>query len=144
MVRAGETSGMLGESLDRFVALADRELRTRQRVKEATRYPKIVILSLMAASVVLIGFVIPRFAQVFNQFKTPLPLPTRIMIGINDLFQDYWFIILGIAIVTPIMIRNYLRTEKDLSEKFVLLGGLAKSLRRIFSVIPAQVGIQSF
>ena len=87
MVRAGETSGMLGDSLDRFVTLSDRELRTRQRVNEATRYPKIVILSLALAFVVLIAFVIPRFAQVFSQFKTPLPLPTRIMIGINDLFQ---------------------------------------------------------
>jgi type II secretory pathway component PulF len=112
MVRAGETSGRLGESLDRFVALADRELSTRQRVKEATRYPKIVLLSLLVAFGVLLVFVIPRFAQVFSQFKTPLPLPTRMMIGINDLFQHYWFIVLGIAIVIPIMIRKYLRTEK--------------------------------
>jgi MSHA biogenesis protein MshG len=61
--------------LDRFVTLADRELRTRQRIKEATRYPKIVILSLVVAFAVLIAFVIPRFAEVFSRFHTPLPLP---------------------------------------------------------------------
>jgi type IV pilus assembly protein PilC len=37
MVRAGETSGRLGESLDRFIILAERELKTRQKVKEAIR-----------------------------------------------------------------------------------------------------------
>src|SRR4030042_2714337 len=90
MVRAGETSGRLGEALDRYVTLAAREMRTRQKVKEATRYPKMVILALLIAMGVLIVFVIPRFAQVFAQFKTPLPLPTRIMIGANTIFQNYW------------------------------------------------------
>jgi len=112
MVRAGETSGMLGESLDRFITLSDRELRTRQRVKEATRYPKIVILSLTVAFGVLVIFVIPRFAQVFAQFKTPLPLPTRIMIGINDLFQAYWYLALAVLFGIPILLKRYLQTER--------------------------------
>ncbi|HYA11878.1 MAG TPA: type II secretion system F family protein, partial [Thermodesulfovibrionales bacterium] len=103
MVRAGETSGKLGESLDRFVVLADRELRTRQRVKEATRYPKIVILSLAIAFAILITFVIPRFAQIFARFNTPLPLPTRILIGINDIFHTYWYLILLALFGIPIM-----------------------------------------
>jgi type II secretory pathway component PulF len=112
MIRAGETSGMLGQSLDRFVTLADRELRTRQRVKEATRYPKIVILSLTIAFGVLIAFVIPRFAEVFSRFNTPLPLPTRVMIGINTVFHTYWYIVLAALLGIPFLIRNYIRTPR--------------------------------
>ena len=112
MLRAGETSGMLGESLDRFVALAEREIRTRQRVKEATRYPKIVIASLTIAFIVLVAFVIPRFAQVFAQFKTTLPLPTRIMIGINTGFRSYWYVILPALVVIPVLVMRYIRTER--------------------------------
>jgi type II secretory pathway component PulF len=115
MVRAGETSGMLGEALDRFITLSDREIRTQQRVKEATRYPKIVILSLTVAFAVLLTFVIPRFAQIFAQFKTPLPLPTRIMIGINTVFQSYWYLVLGAIFGIPILLRRYLRTESGRS-----------------------------
>jgi type II secretory pathway component PulF len=111
MVRAGEASGMLGEALDRFITLSDREIRTQQRVKEATRYPKIVILSLTVAFAVLLTFVIPRFAQIFAQFKTPLPLPTRIMIGINTVFQNYWYLVLIVVFGIPILLRRYLRTE---------------------------------
>ena len=110
MIRAGETSGKLGESLDRFVTLADRELRTRQRVKETTRYPKIVIFSVVIAFVVLLAFVIPRFAQIFAQFKTTLPLPTRMMIGINNLFQNYWYLILAMLFGIPILLKHYLKT----------------------------------
>jgi MSHA biogenesis protein MshG len=112
MVRAGETSGMLGEALDRFTTLADRELRTRQRVNEATRYPKIVVVSMLIAIAVLVSFVIPRFAQVFARFNTPLPLPTRIMIGINNIFQNYWYIILAAIVGIPILLIRYIRTEK--------------------------------
>ena len=111
MIRAGETSGKLGESLDRFVTLADRELRTRQRVKETTRYPKIVIFSMVIAFVVLLAFVIPRFAQIFAQFKTTLPLPTRMMIGINNLFQNYWYLVLPAFVSIPILLKRYIRTE---------------------------------
>jgi len=112
MIRAGETSGRLGESLDRYVTLADRELRSRQKVNEATRYPKIVIFSVIIAFIVLLVFVIPRFAQVFAQFNTILPLPTRIMIGINNLFQHYWYLILPVFLSIPIMLKRYINTEK--------------------------------
>ncbi|MFB3886021.1 MAG: type II secretion system F family protein [Thermodesulfobacteriota bacterium] len=112
MIRAGETTGMLGEALDRFITLSDRELRTRERVKEATRYPKIVIFSLIIAFGVLVIFVFPRFASVFAQFKTPLPLPTRIMIGINDLFQNYWYLLLLVVFGVPILVKRYLKTEE--------------------------------
>ncbi len=109
MVRAGETSGMLSESLDRFVALADRELRTRQRVKEAIRYPKIVIFSVIIAFAALITFVIPKFAQIFTGFNMPLPLPTRIMIGINNLFHTYWYLFVCVLLGIPVLFKRYTR-----------------------------------
>lgn len=112
MVRAGETSGRLAESLDRYVTLADRELRTRQRVKETTRYPKIVIFSVIIAFFVLLAFVIPRFAQVFSQFNTPLPLPTRMMIGINEVFHTYWYLWLAAIVFAPLLLKRYIQTEK--------------------------------
>jgi type II secretory pathway component PulF len=112
MIRAGETSGMLSDSLDRFVTLADRELRTRQKVKEATRYPKIVIFSVAIAFAALIVFVIPRFTQVFAQFRTPLPLPTRMMIGMNHIIHTYWYFILPILMGIPVLFKHYSQTEK--------------------------------
>jgi len=112
MIRAGETSGRLGESLDRYAILADRELRSRQKVKDATRYPKIVIVSVIIAFIVLLIFVIPKFAQVFAQFNTTLPLPTRMMIGVNNLFQNYWYLILPVFLLAPILLKRYIQTEK--------------------------------
>lgn len=112
MVRVGEVTGRLGEVLDRFVALEQRSMRTRQKIKEAMRYPKLVALSLILAFAVLITFVIPRFAQIFAQFKTPLPLPTRIMITINTIFQDYALYVLLLMIAFFLFVRRLLRTPQ--------------------------------
>jgi type IV pilus assembly protein PilC len=112
MIRAGEASGRLGESLDRYVALADRELRSRKKVKEATLYPKIVVGFMIAAFIALLTFVIPTFARVYAQYNTPLPLPTRIMIGMNDLFQHYWYLLFSVLLFIPILVKRYIQTEK--------------------------------
>lgn len=112
MVRAGETSGTLGEALDRFINIAEREISTRQKVKEATRYPKIIVLALLVAFVVLMTLVIPRFAQVFAQFKTPLPWPTRVLIKSHEFFQDYWYLLLAAGLILLIGINQYLQTKE--------------------------------
>lgn len=110
MVRAGETSGMLGEALDRFISLAERELHTKQKIKEATRYPKIIILALAIAFMVLMTLVIPRFAQIFVQFKTPLPWPTRLLINTHEFFQNNWFLILAAGVGLLVGLNQYLQT----------------------------------
>jgi type II secretory pathway component PulF len=78
MIRAGETAGILDDILVRLAMLAEHDADTRQRVKTAVRYPLIVVIAVCAAFAFLVTFVIPKFAAVYDGFKTELPLPTRI------------------------------------------------------------------
>jgi type II secretory pathway component PulF len=98
MIHAGETAGILDQILNRLSLLAEHDAETRARVKAAVRYPLIVVVSICLAFVFLVSVVIPKFAGIFAQFKTELPLPTRILIEINHVVQNYWYlIILGIG-----------------------------------------------
>ena len=112
MIRAGEAGGVLDEILERLASLAEHEAETRARIKSATRYPKIVIFSLVAAFIILVTFVIPKFAALYANFKVKLPLPTRILIGINYAVINYWHIVLISSITLVFLIRWYIRTEK--------------------------------
>jgi type II secretory pathway component PulF len=99
MIRAGETAGILDDILVRLAMLAEHDANTRSRVKTATRYPMIVVIAVGAAFAFLVSFVIPKFAAIFGRFKTELPMPTRVLIGINYAIQHYWYlIILGILL----------------------------------------------
>jgi len=111
MIQAGETGGVLDEILQRLATLAEHEAETRARIKAATRYPKIVIGALAIAFVILLQFVIPRFAALYANFKVQLPLPTRILIGINHAFQSYWWLILAVGLFVVFSVRTYIRTE---------------------------------
>jgi type II secretory pathway component PulF len=100
MIRAGETAGILDDILNRLAFLAEHDAETRARVKAAVRYPLIVVVAISLAFVFLVSFVIPKFATIFERFKTELPLPTRILIGINYVVQHYWyFLVPGVALL---------------------------------------------
>ncbi len=112
MIHAGETAGILDEILNRLALLAEHDAETRARVKAAVRYPLIVVVSICIAFVFLVSFVIPRFAAIFAQFKTELPMPTRVLIGINYAVQHYWyFIVLGIGVLAWGVV-SYVRTPQ--------------------------------
>lgn len=95
MVKAGETGGVLDEILNRLATLAEHEAETRARIKAATRYPKIVLVALVVAFGILVSFVIPKFAALYANFNAKLPLPTRIMIGINTAVHRFGLVILA-------------------------------------------------
>jgi len=111
MIHAGETAGTLDEILDRLAAITEHEKDTRARIKAATRYPKIVVTSISVAFIVLVSFVVPRFAAMFSRFGATLPLPTRIMIGISHVFRDYWFVMIIVASLIALGFRWYTNTK---------------------------------
>ena len=111
MIHAGEVAGVLDEILERLAQLLEHEAETKARINVATRYPKIVLLALVAAFGILMTFVIPKFATLYSSVQVALPLPTRFMIAINEGFQNYWFLLLGGCLAAWFFIRRYLKTE---------------------------------
>jgi len=91
-------------------SFASREINSK--VKSATLYPKIVVGAVIIAIIILVTFAIPQFAKLYSGFNVPLPLPTRILIVISNLFTSYWYLV-AVLIIAPILIfRWYIRTEK--------------------------------
>jgi type II secretory pathway component PulF len=70
-----------------------------------------VVVAVCSAFAFLVTFVIPKFAAIYSQFKTELPLPTRILIGINYVVQHYWYLVLLGLILLVGGVIWYLRTQ---------------------------------
>lgn len=94
MVEVGETSGLLYDILVRLALLMEKDMAVKAKVKSATFYPKIVVSAIIIAVVILVGFVIPKFAMLYKSFNVPLPLETRILVAISNFFVSYWYIVL--------------------------------------------------
>ncbi len=99
MVTSGEASGTLDKVLENLAQTMERDYRLYLEIKNALRYPLLVIIAIIVAIFVITLFVIPKFARVYGQFKMPLPLPTRIIIGISNFLVHNIFILTFIIIV---------------------------------------------
>ena len=111
-VYAGEQGGVLEEVLDRLADLLVHDLENRRAVKSALAYPKMVLLALAGAVAVIMALVTPKFARIFQATRMELPLPTRIMLGFNRVFQQFWPLLLAAGIALAIVTWFLLKSEK--------------------------------
>ena len=134
MVKAGEASGVLETILSRLAGFLERSKAVRDEVTSALIYPLLLVLVGGGAVVVMMNFVIPRFAQIFADTKQIMPLPTRILLAISTFTTNYWWIFVGVIVVGLMAIRAYLRTEQGRLQwdewklKLPLLGGLIREI----------------
>ncbi len=111
MVAVGETTGLLYDILMRMATILEKQEALKTKVKSATFYPKIVISAIIIAIVILVGFVIPKFAMLYKSFNVPLPLETRILVAISNYFTAYWYIFLIAAVALILGVKFYLNTN---------------------------------
>lgn len=83
LVKAGETSGKLGESFDRLADLTERSIRLQKQVTSSLTYPAIVCMFALSMAAMFVYFILPMMLPMFTQLKVELPLPTRILLWIG-------------------------------------------------------------
>ena len=98
MLRAGEASGAMIEVLRRLGDHYERDDNMRGKIKSALSYPVIVLCFGVVAVIGALVWIIPQFQKVFDSMGASLPLPTRILIGLSDLFIGYGWL-MAIAVV---------------------------------------------
>lgn len=91
LISVGENTGSLPEAFAQLADYFDREKDTRDRIKQAVRYPLFVIIAMAIALLIVNIFVIPAFAKVYGNLKVALPLPTRVLIGFSNFTLQYWY-----------------------------------------------------
>ena len=107
MVKVGETTGSLDVILDHIRSFLHHDIAVKRKIKSAMRYPIIVISILVLAFVAAIGFIMPRFADMFANAGVALPLPTKALIFLSVLITKYWFMTFLVVLVVAIAIRFY-------------------------------------
>lgn len=111
MIEAGEIGGSLDEILERLTIMLEFSRKTSANLKAAVRYPVMVVVALFVAFGVIITFVIPKFAVIFEASTVELPIPTRIMMFINFLVQNYWYY--GLFIAGSLVTAFFLYTHSE-------------------------------
>ncbi|MDO8837065.1 MAG: type II secretion system F family protein [Vicinamibacterales bacterium] len=112
IVRSGEATGRVDRALDDLSQQLEWQDRLAARVREAATYPLLVVGLLTVLLFVLIGFTIPRFAQVYQRVNPNLemPLPTRLVQATGLFVANNWLVVLAAMAVLFILFRLRVQT----------------------------------
>ncbi len=94
LVRTGEQTGELPEVLDRIAELARTDLKVRGGVVGALAYPAILFAVVTMAVLMVLVFVVPRFAGMFDTLGVPLPPTTQLVLFMSEVVRSYWWALL--------------------------------------------------
>jgi len=114
LVDAGEQAGALESLLDRVATYKEKTEFLKAKIKKAMTYPAAVVVVAFVVSGILLIKVVPQFQSVFAGFGAKLPAFTLMVIGLSDIVQSYWYMLLGAMAVAYFAFRKAYKT----SEKF--------------------------
>jgi type IV pilus assembly protein PilC len=104
MVRAGEQSGALVPVLRRMSTHFQTFADVQAKFQSAMIYPIMVICFGIMLVVLFMMVVMPKFIEIFNGFNIPLPLPTRLLIGMSNFFTNIWCMAAAVGVLMVIVI----------------------------------------
>jgi general secretion pathway protein F len=109
VVRAGEATGALDAVLARLADYLERTAELQETIRSALVYPAILFFVAGMSVILLLVFVVPQFTVLFSDMHAALPLPTRIVIGLGDLFRNYWWAMLAVVAAAAAGLDRWLR-----------------------------------
>ena len=108
---AGERSGNLEEVLQRFTDFQRIALSTRKKLTSALIYPAVLICLVVGLLVFLLTFVVPRFAQLYDQLDAKLPAITTFMLAVGNIAQHYGLYLALALVVAGFLFFRWSRTD---------------------------------
>jgi type IV pilus assembly protein PilC len=110
MVRAGEEAGKLDETFAFLADYLDRNYEITSKAKNALIYPAFIVATFIVVIVLMMTLVIPRLATMLTEVGQAVPIYTRVIIGLSNLFVDYAFLWVLCIVAGGIFLYRFART----------------------------------
>ena len=118
MVELGESTGNMSESLEKLSEILEEIEENRQKFKKALRYPTTVVIAIAIAFSILMIYVVPKFKDIFSKLKAELPLPTKILLFMENLVNNYGLYLLAGIFGTIVLIKYLLNNNEEFKKKY--------------------------
>ncbi|MDP8943515.1 MAG: type II secretion system F family protein [Actinomycetota bacterium] len=112
MVAAGETGGILEDTLHRVADQLEKDDSLRRQVKSAMMYPSLIGGFAVVVLVALVAFLIPVFEKVFRDFGGELPLITKFTVGMSHFVTGRWYVAIALLWAAIYAFRKWKGTDR--------------------------------
>jgi type IV pilus assembly protein PilC len=111
MVKSGETGGSLDDTLLRLASMLEREVQLRGKIKAAMTYPIAVLGLVGLIMTAMLLFVVPQFKSIYGQLGGSLPLPTKVLLMMSDIFKKLWWLVIIGAFAARFALKRFKATD---------------------------------
>lgn len=99
MVKVGEASGTLPQSLEYITEELKKKHELHKQIVGALLYPLIIVIATFGITIFLILYIFPKILPIFTSLQVALPLSTQILIGMSNFLTTYWYVLFGITLL---------------------------------------------
>lgn len=110
VLQVAERGGVLDEALRLVAEELERRVEIRGKVRRALAYPATVLLVGVTVVLFVLAYVIPEFTGLFQEQDVPLPLLTRLVLGVATLLAHYWWLCLLVVLGLGVLGALYVQT----------------------------------
>jgi len=110
IIKSGEKSGKMDQTLKRLAEQTQKDYDLQSKVKNALLYPIVILVALTGVLILSLIYVIPQIKKIFEEMDVELPLLTRVILGISSFLTTWWWlfiiIIAGLFFIFLLMRRS--------------------------------------
>jgi type IV pilus assembly protein PilC len=134
LVVAAEEAGTLDVILSRLATHIEKMEELKKKIRSALVYPAMIVTVAIGVTIILMVFVVPVFEKLFAGIGSTLPMPTRVVIAVSNIFKSYLPIVIVIVVALVIILQRYYKTENgkrridDLMLKLPIFGELLRKV----------------
>ena len=112
LIKAGEVSGNLQESLLYLAEHVEKQYDLESKIKGAMYYPAFILVAFFAIGMIVMIYVIPQLTLIIEESGQELPIATRMLIASSHLLRYYGWVLAVLGITMGIGIKRYIDTPE--------------------------------
>src|SRR5579859_6021315 len=116
MIRAGETGGVLDETLNQLASTIEKQVELRGKIKSAMTYPAAVLGLVLMILTAMLVFIVPMFQGMYKSLGGKLPLPTTILLFVSKIFVTWFPIIIIFDVAVIVLLKKWIQTTAGRSQ----------------------------
>jgi len=117
MTKLGEQTGNISGSYSKLASILEDLRDNIKKFKKAIRTPLITLGAMAIAFTIMIMVVVPKFKEIFDKFNSELPIPTQILLFLENILNNYGLYVLAILAGLVFALIHYYKNSKDFKYK---------------------------
>jgi general secretion pathway protein F len=111
MARIGETGGILAPVMERLADFMERTQEIKRFIISTSIYPVVLLFVGIVSVLVIMGFVVPKFADIFRDLGQEMPLSTKILLYSGEFLGQWWWLLISVAMLSGVIVWRLIKTS---------------------------------